>query len=72
MEHPERCAEVRCPTLLMGGMKSPRYLQDAVDFLARTIPGARKVMLEGVGHNAPDIEAPAKVAAELARFFSET
>lgn len=71
IDHPEQVAEVRCPTLLMGGAKSPRYLRDALDFLERTIPGARRVTFPGVGHNAPDIQAPKVVAAELARFFSE-
>jgi pimeloyl-ACP methyl ester carboxylesterase len=55
----------------MGGAKSPRYLRDALDFLERTIPGARRVTFPGVGHNAPDIQAPGVVAAELAKFFSE-
>jgi pimeloyl-ACP methyl ester carboxylesterase len=70
LDRPEQVAEVRCPTLLMGGAKSPRYLLDALDFLERTIPGARRVTFPGVGHNAPDIQAPKAVAAELAKFFA--
>ena len=70
LDHPERVAEVRCPTLLMGGAKSPRYLLDALGFLERTIPGARRVTFPDVGHNAPDIQAPKVVAGELAKFFA--
>src|SRR4051812_25399068 len=68
--HPEQVAGVRCPTLLMGGAKSPKYLHDALDFLERTIPGARRVTFARVGHNAPDIQAPTVVAEELAKFFA--
>lgn len=70
LDHPEKLAGVRCPTLLMGGARSPRYLKDALGFLEKTIPGATRVTFDGVGHNGPDIQAPAEVAAALAPFFS--
>ena len=43
---------------------------DSVNFLEKTIPGAQRVTFPGVGHNAPDLQAPKAVAAELAKFFA--
>jgi pimeloyl-ACP methyl ester carboxylesterase len=65
----ERYRQVTCPTLLLGGARSPGYLHRALDRLHPVLPDARRVDLPGVGHNAPDEQAPETVAAELARFF---
>jgi pimeloyl-ACP methyl ester carboxylesterase len=38
--------------------------------LARIIPGARTEVLPGLGHNAPDENAPARVALLLRRHLA--
>jgi pimeloyl-ACP methyl ester carboxylesterase len=68
---PARYADVRCPTLLLAAGKSPAWLHRALDLVYAALPDARRVVLEGVGHNAPDQEAPARVAEQLAAFFAE-
>jgi pimeloyl-ACP methyl ester carboxylesterase len=47
----ERAAAIRVPTLVAAGSKTQPRLLEAVDTVARTIPGARKVVLEGQTHN---------------------
>jgi pimeloyl-ACP methyl ester carboxylesterase len=68
---PSRYADVRCPTLLLVGGKSPAFLSRAADLLQGVLPDARRVVLDGVSHNAPDQQAPARVAEQLAAFFAE-
>jgi pimeloyl-ACP methyl ester carboxylesterase len=64
----ERYRAIRCPTLLLAGAKSPAYLRHAIDDLASSIPDAVRVEMAGMGHNAPDEDGPARVAAEIATF----
>jgi len=65
-------AGIRGDVLLMGGQKSPAFLRDILDALQETLPGARRVELRGVGHEAPiDRAAPVRVAEELRRFFAD-
>jgi pimeloyl-ACP methyl ester carboxylesterase len=66
----DRHAALGCRTLLLDGSASPAYLRRAVDSLAAVIPGARRVTLPRLSHNAPDMEAPERVAAELLAFHS--
>jgi pimeloyl-ACP methyl ester carboxylesterase len=66
----QRFRSLRVPALLLGGTASPSYLHRCLDDLQSALPHAESVMLPGVGHNAPDMDAPAAVAAELRRFFS--
>jgi pimeloyl-ACP methyl ester carboxylesterase len=65
---------IRAQVLLMGGSKSPAYLKRALADLARVLPGARRVELEGLDHAASwnsDVRGhPERVAAELRRFFA--
>jgi pimeloyl-ACP methyl ester carboxylesterase len=68
---PSRYADVRCPTLLLAGGKSPAWLHRALDLAQGALPDARRVVLDGVAHNAPDQEAPARVAEQLAAFFAD-
>jgi pimeloyl-ACP methyl ester carboxylesterase len=68
---PSRYADVRCPTLLLLGSKSPAWLHRALDLVQGALPDARRVVLDGVAHNAPDQEAPARVAEQLAAFFAD-
>ncbi len=48
----ERAAagEVRCPTLLVGGEKSPRMYRDNIDRLAQWIPHAHQRTVAGASH----------------------
>jgi len=68
---PSRYADVRCPTLLLVGGKSPAFLSRAADLLQGALPDARRVVIDGVSHNAPDQQAPARVAEQLAAFFAD-
>lgn len=64
------CRGLRCSLLLLGGAKSPRYLQAALDALSATLPAARWVTLARVGHTAANNAGkPELVASELRRFF---
>lgn len=67
---PERYAALGCRVLLMEGTGSPAYLRRAVEALTGAIPGAERATLDGVAHNAPDMEAPERVAARALSFFS--
>jgi pimeloyl-ACP methyl ester carboxylesterase len=58
------------PVLLLGGTRSPRYLQQTLRRLADVLPAATLKVLPGAGHTAPDDSGrPADVAAELTAFF---
>jgi pimeloyl-ACP methyl ester carboxylesterase len=65
---------IRADTLLMGGSDSPAFLRRALADLARALPAARRVELEGLDHAAPwngDVRGhPEPVAHELRRFFA--
>jgi pimeloyl-ACP methyl ester carboxylesterase len=66
----ERFASLGCEVLLLGGKRSNKSLEAAVDGLAAVLPGARRVTLSGVGHTAADNGGkPELVAAELRSFF---
>jgi pimeloyl-ACP methyl ester carboxylesterase len=60
-----RYASVTTPTLLLGGGRSPRYLQDVVPALAAIMPQAKAVIIPECDHNGPDISGPEKVAAVI-------
>lgn len=68
---PSRYADVRCPTLLLLGGKSPAWLHRAGELAHDALPDSRRVVIEGVAHNAPDQEAPVRVAEQLAAFFTD-
>jgi len=61
----ERSTSVTVPTLVVGGEKSPAPLKDAVATVARALPNARSVYLNGQDHN---FSAPA-VAPVVVEFF---
>ena len=61
-----RYATVTAPTLLLGGGRSPAYLQEVLPFLVETIPNAKLVITPEFDHNAPDLNDP-KAVAELIR-----
>jgi pimeloyl-ACP methyl ester carboxylesterase len=67
----ERFGVLACEILLLGGSRSARNLTASLDGLSRVLPDARRVVLHGTGHTAPDnSQQPERVAAELRRFFS--
>jgi pimeloyl-ACP methyl ester carboxylesterase len=61
-----RYSGITAPTLLLGGGRSPAYLQGVLHVLLETIPNARLVVSPEFDHNAPDLSAP-KAVAELIR-----
>jgi pimeloyl-ACP methyl ester carboxylesterase len=61
-----RYRAIRSPTLILAGDKTfPAFLPPMCKELAGTIPGARYELIAGLGHNAPDIDAPTVVAARI-------
>jgi pimeloyl-ACP methyl ester carboxylesterase len=74
----ERFRAIQQPVLLLGGNRSPRFLKVGLAALERVLPHARRVELAGLDHGgSSDLSAmnrrgdPARVAAELRRFFAE-
>jgi pimeloyl-ACP methyl ester carboxylesterase len=62
---------LKAEVLLLGGSKSPGYLRFALDALAGALPHMRREEFRGLGHTGPDNDGdPARVAAELCRFFA--
>ena len=65
---------IQAEVLLMGGSKSPAYLKRALADLAKVLPGAKRIELEGLDHAASwnsDVRGhPEPVAHELRRFFA--
>jgi pimeloyl-ACP methyl ester carboxylesterase len=69
----ERFKNIRADLLLLGGTKSPSYLQTSVEALSRVFPRAGRITLRGLGHeasgNTNQWGKPQQVAQELRRFF---
>jgi pimeloyl-ACP methyl ester carboxylesterase len=65
-----RLGSIRSPTLILAGGNDRIVLPENPRKLARLIPGAELVILDGVGH-ATTLEAPDKVAAEIRRFVDQ-
>jgi len=66
----ERFSALRCQVLLLGGTRSARNLTASLDELNRVLPDADRATFSG-GHTvAGNSGHPARVAAELRRFFS--
>jgi pimeloyl-ACP methyl ester carboxylesterase len=65
-----RYAEITTPTLLLGGGRSPLWLQDVLQRLERIIPHATLIMSPRLGHNAPDLDAPDTVAGLVRAFLT--
>jgi pimeloyl-ACP methyl ester carboxylesterase len=61
-----RYSAIAAPVLLLGGGRSPAYLQEVLPLLVDVIPNAKLVMTPEFDHNAPDLGAPSAVA-ELIR-----
>jgi hypothetical protein len=60
--------------LVIDGTRTRPYLRDAVEAMAATIPGARRVSIPGADHRATQTRAewgkPERVAPTLAEFFA--
>ncbi|GAA2036403.1 hypothetical protein GCM10009839_41640 [Catenulispora yoronensis] len=65
-----RYAALRMPVLLLGGTKSPEYLDIALDELAAVIPHAKREVLQGLDHQGPEEKDSARVAQTLRAFFN--
>ena len=63
-------ARIRAPVLIMAGDHDV-IRREHTDALARAIPGAREVILPGVGHDGP-MTAPGPVNAAVRRFLTGT
>lgn len=61
---------ITAPTLVLVGANDVHYLEDA-ELMSKTIPDARKVILDGVGH-AMNAEAPDAFADEVLGFLSSS
>lgn len=66
----ERLAEVRAPTLVIVGERDIGQNQRIANALADGIPGARKLVMAGVGH-LPNLEDPAAFNAAVLEFLEE-
>lgn len=64
-----RLAKLRVPTLLIVGDGDDPCLK-IHDFMARTIPGARSIVLRGTGHLS-NLESPAAFNASVRRFLAK-
>jgi len=62
------------PVLLLNGTASPAFLQQATDALQTILPDARRIVLDGLGHDGPWNRSrggsPEVVAAALREFFT--
>lgn len=68
-----RYAAIRSPTLILAGQRTfPAFLPGLCAQLAAIIPNARYELLPGLGHNAPDNDAPAVVAARITAALADT
>ena len=66
----ERFGVLSCEVLLLGGSRSAGNLTASLDGLCSVLPGARRVVIRGTGHTAPDnSRQPDRVAAVLHDFF---
>jgi pimeloyl-ACP methyl ester carboxylesterase len=65
-----RFATLRTPLLVASGSHSPAYLVTAADRLAAAVPGARRLVVAGARHDAPNIARPA-FTTPVADFLAE-
>src|SRR5438045_7459927 len=46
----ETFKNIKAPTLLIGGSKSPKYLEESVDALEKILPDNKRIVFKGLGH----------------------
>jgi pimeloyl-ACP methyl ester carboxylesterase len=71
IDRPSMVGDLACiqaPTLILVGERDTLYRADA-ELMAREIPNARAVVMQGLGH-AMNVEAPAAFADEVTRFLA--
>lgn len=61
-----RAIDSGVPTLVIGGAKSPAFMQHVVERVARALPNARALLLPGQSH---DVSAAAKALAPVLKDF---
>ncbi len=64
-----RLAEIKVPTLVVIGDRDTNWAQAASDFLAKNIPNAKKIMMNGVAH-LPNMEKPEEFNNHLFEFLN--
>lgn len=64
---PERWQRIRVPVMIVNGDASYGFMGPGADYVAKAVPGARRLTLKGYGHDAP----PDVLAPVLREFFSE-
>lgn len=62
----ERAREISIPTLVVGGAKSPAFMQQAVTSIAKALPDARALLLPGQNH---DVSAAGKALTPIMTDF---
>ena len=65
-----RLHQLRVPTMVLSGARDRWILPANGERMAREIPGARIIMLDGLGH-VPMEEDPARSVAPVAAFLRE-
>jgi pimeloyl-ACP methyl ester carboxylesterase len=66
----DRLAQVRAPALVVVGEFEPPDFHAIADILSKGIPGAQKLVIEGVGHVAP-MEAPDTLVRAILAFLGD-
>ena len=61
----ERSSAIRCPTFVLQGSDDPIFPRGHGEDIARRIPGAKLVYLQGAGHNHPDSLIPQMIESIL-------
>jgi pimeloyl-ACP methyl ester carboxylesterase len=63
-----RLEQVACPVLLIAGATSPKVIDDIQSRMARDMPRAERVVIDGAGHMMP-ITHPGETAAAIRGFL---
>jgi pimeloyl-ACP methyl ester carboxylesterase len=64
-----RYAAIASRTLILSGTRSPGYLTEVMPRLAEIMPNAEHQSLDGLDHNAPDLNAPGRIASVIDEFL---
>ncbi len=73
----ESFALLHADVLLLGGAKSPAFLREILDALARTLPQVKRIEYPDFDHSAPNQgrpnrKDPERIAEDLRAFFSQS
>jgi non-heme chloroperoxidase len=67
LDNDDVLARIRVPALVVHGAADRLVRVRAAEHVARTVPGARLFVYDGVGH-APQLESPDRLARDLTEF----